>query len=294
MFFKPKKGTIEKNCNQNTMQEIPPFSKEGKLPMLAFDHRGSFGKMMQAAYPETVVTEEEMIALKRAVIAAVASITSGMLIDQDMGLPAYKNLGIDTPFLLPLEKTGYTDAAGERVTELMYSPESLIADGAKGAKLLIYSNHNLPTWEKQLETTRVALRGVAQVGLPLFLEFVDYDANGVASGSVVENVASAIRAGIVPSVWKIAYPGSREECRKMTEICGDTPWIVLTGGGTFEEFAKHYQIAIEEGASGFLAGRALWAEACNFYRDKVQLGEFLGKTLTERFEKLNAITFGKY
>ena len=270
------------------MNGLEVFTKNGKMPLLAFDHRGSFEKAMKAAYPDPQ-TLEETIALKQKIIEAVADICSGMLIDQDYGLPAFKNLNCQSPFLLPLEKTGYTDAAGERVTELMYSPDSLLENGAQGAKLLIYSNHNLPTWEKQLDTIRIALENTQKVGLPLFLEFVDYEANGVNPGTVVENVTAAIEAGIKPSVWKIAYPGSREECRKMTEVCGDTPWIVLTGGGTFEDFAQNYQVATEEGVSGFLAGRSLWAEACTFYRDEEKLRQFLSETLPLRFRKLVAI-----
>jgi tagatose-1,6-bisphosphate aldolase len=275
------------------MQNISIFEKNGKLPMLAFDHRGSFEKTMKAAYPDTDVTQEEMVDLKEKIIASVADICSGMLIDQDMGLPAYKNLHCQTPFLLPLEKTGYTDEAGERVTELMYPPESLVENGAKGAKMLLYTNHHLPTWEKQLETTRVALETTGESNLPLFLEFVNYDANGIASGTVVENVQAAIEAGIKPAVWKVAYPGSREECQKMTAAVGSTPWVVLTGGGTFEEFMEHYQVATEEGVAGFLAGRALWAEACTFYRDEDKLTQFLSEVLPERFRKLVAIGIEK-
>lgn len=271
------------------MQNISIFEKNGKLPMLAFDHRGSFGKMMQAAYPEVPVTESDTIALKQRIIASVASLCSGMLIDQDMGLPAYKNLTCQTPFLLPLEKTGYTDEAGERVTELMYSSESLIADGARGAKLLLYTNPHLPTWEKQLETARIAIKSTTEHDLPLFIEFVLYEANGIAPGTVVENVTAAIEAGIKPTVWKIAYPGSREECSKMTALVGETPWIVLTGGGTFEDFVSEYRVASEEGSMGFLAGRALWSEACSIYRDEEKLSQFLTETLPEHFRELVSI-----
>jgi tagatose-1,6-bisphosphate aldolase len=271
------------------MQNISIFEKDGMLPMLAFDHRGSFEKAMKAAYPDTEVTLDEMIALKQKIIASVETLCSGMLIDQDMGLPAYKKLNCQTPFLLPMEKTGYTDEAGERLTELMYSPESLQECGAQGAKVLLYSNHNLPSWEKQLATAQRAIESTQGVHLPLFLEFVNYDANGIVSGTVVENVKTAIQADIKPTVWKVAYPGSREECRKMTEICSDTRWVVLTGGGTFEEFVERYQIAVEEGARGFLAGRALWAEACDFYRDKEKLEQFLSVVLPERFRELVAI-----
>lgn len=261
------------------------------MPMLAFDHRGSFEKMMQAAYPDSVVTKEEIIELKRRIIDAVAGMSSGVLIDQDYGLPAYEKSDCVTPFLLPLEKTGYTDEAGERVTELLYSPESLLLDGAQGAKLLLYTNPYLPTWEKQLATAKEAWQTTQEADIPLFVEFVLYEANGIKPGTVVENVRLATLAGLTPEVWKVAYPGSLEACQEMTALAKETPWIVLTGGGTFEDFAREYENALRAGASGFLAGRALWAEACSLYRDEEKLSAFLNETLRDRFEILLGITY---
>jgi tagatose-1,6-bisphosphate aldolase len=39
------------------------------------------------------------------------------------------------------------------------------------------------------------------------------------------------------------------------------PWTLLSAGVGFEEFVKRVGIALDNGASGFIAGRAIWGEA---------------------------------
>ncbi|MDH4291179.1 MAG: tagatose-bisphosphate aldolase, partial [Dehalococcoidia bacterium] len=38
------------------------------------------------------------------------------------------------------------------------------------------------------------------------------------------------------------------------------PWVLLSAGVDFDSFKKQVEIACKAGASGFLAGRALWQE----------------------------------
>lgn len=266
---------------------LKPFMHDGKIIMLAFDHRGSFKKAMERVHS---VDDEEIVNLKKLVLEAAADAVSGVLIDQEYGLPAYRALGMRAPFLLPMEKTGYTDAEGERVTELQYDAASIVEAGALGAKLLLYTNPHVPSWKKQMETAKAAIADSSDKNLPLFLEFVLYEARGVEPGTVVENVARAIEEGLRPDVWKVAYPGSREACRELTRIAGGTPWIVLTGGDSFPVFENHFREACEEGAAGCLAGRALWSEACELYEDPASLRAFLDSTFKERLHALRDIS----
>lgn len=257
----------------------------GKMTMLAFDHRGSFKKAVETSLGRESTTEE-IIELKRKILNSLSSFTTGMLIDKDYGLPAYAQLGLDIPYLLPMEKSGYTDDDGERLTELSYNVESLISEGAKGAKLLVYTNPNISSWDKQIETMREAMIDTNNHDFPFFLEFVLYDKDQIGAGTVAENVKKAIEQNIIPDVWKVAYPGSADECQKMTEVAGDTPWILLTGGGDFETFYQRYKEAASYGAKGFLAGRALWGEACEYINDEEKLKDFLENVLPERFKRL--------
>jgi len=49
-------------------------------------------------------------------------------------------------------------------------------------------------------------------------------------------------------------------CRQLTEICEGIPWVLLSAGVNFATFQRQVEIACEAGASGFVAGRAIWKE----------------------------------
>lgn len=261
---------------------------QGKITMLALDHRGSFKKTVES-FLGREATNVELIELKKKILKALVPYATGVLVDKDYGLPAYEELGLNIPFLLPLEKSGYTEDQGERLTELGFTVSDLKNQKAEGAKLLVYTNPNLDSWNKQLSIMHEAMLDTKNNNFPFFLEFVLYDKDGISAGTVAENVEKAVQENIIPDVWKVAYPGSIEESKKLTSITGNTPWILLTGGGDFETFYQRYKESVEGGAKGFLAGRALWGEACEYINDEERLNEFLTKTLPERFERLLAI-----
>lgn len=263
---------------------IDVFRKEKIFPMLAFDHRGSFLKLLTGTGVEP--TPEEVIQVKKDILQALVPYMSGALIDEDYGLPALKSMHSLVPYLLPLEKTGYTDKQGERITEIFATPKQLIEKGAQGAKLLLYANHHIPSWGAQVKTAKNQAFLCKEVGMPFFLEFVLYSVGEIKPGTVYETVEKAIQDGVTCDVWKIPYPGSKEECEKITALVGNTPWIVLTGGTTFEEFKEQYFIARNAGCAGFLAGRALWQEIGGFWRDEAKYRDFLQNELPTRFKKL--------
>ncbi len=263
---------------------IDVFKKGGIFPMLAFDHRSSFVKLLTGNDPEP--TLEEIIQVKKDILQALVPYMRGTLIDEDYGLPALKRMHSLVPYLLPLEKTGYTDKAGERITEILATPKQLIEKGAQGAKLLLYTNYNVPSWTAQIKTAKNQAFLCKEAGVPFFLEFVLYTVGDVKSGTVFETVQKAIEDGLTCDVWKIPYPGNKEECEKITALVGSTPWIVLTGGTTFEEFNTQYHVAKDAGCSGFLAGRALWQEVGGLWRQEKEYKEFLNNELPRRFKTL--------
>src|SRR5687767_12190652 len=108
------------------------FTKDGKYLMLAFDHRGRFKKLMNPDNSDAV-SDQQAIELKHEIIASVQDQMSGLLIDEDYGLDAIASLQHDKPYLLPVEKTGYTDQGGERITEFAVDVKHLKEKGAAGA-----------------------------------------------------------------------------------------------------------------------------------------------------------------
>ena len=265
--------------------DLNKFIKEGKFLMLALDHRGSIKKLINPDNPDSV-SDDQVIQLKSDIILSLADQFSGLLIDEVWGLEACKDVCDVKPFLLPVEKSGYIQDGEERLTELEYSVEQIMGMGASGAKMLLYFNPNVSSAGKQLETARIVLEDCRSNNFPLFLEIVTYGEVG-GGDLILESVKKFLEVGIIPDVWKLEYPGSREECNKITKLVGEVPWILLTGGQTFEEFKPELEEAIAGGARGFLAGRALWQEVCRLSGEEKL--KFLQKTLPERFKNISEV-----
>lgn len=262
---------------------LDKFTSNGKYLMLALDHRGSIKKLINPKDPDSV-TDEQVISIKREIINALADQFSGLLIDEHFGLEACREVCQFKPYLLPLEKSGYVEDGGERITQLEHEVVDLMKLGASGAKILFYFNPNVKSAKKQLEIAKKIVDECRQKNYPLFLEIVTY---GEDENMVLESVRMFIESDAVPDVWKLEYPGSAEECDQVTKLVGDTPWILLTGGETYNEFKPKLEDAIKGGAKGFLAGRAIWQEVCKLVG--VEKEKFLKETLPGRFREISEI-----
>jgi tagatose 1,6-diphosphate aldolase len=73
-------------------------------------------------------------------------------------------------------------------------------------------------------------------------------------------------------------------CAELSDAAG-IPWVLLSAGVAFDTFQLQTTLACENGASGFLAGRAIWQEAPGL-PEAEQIG-FLATTAVSR---LNALT----
>ena len=262
------------------------FTKDGKYLMLALDHRGSFKKFV-SKNPESV-SDEEIIKTKQLIIEALENQFSGVLIDPDWGLKAYKSK--NKPFLLCLEKSGYVENGGDRTTELQYTAKQLADWGADGTKLLLYLNPEAENCDKQIETAKQAVADSHQNNLPIFLEIVTYGNEELGKSRsewVLRSLKMCIDEGVTPDVWKMEYPGDRESCRKISELTGRTPWILLTRGENFDKFDQQLKEAVFGGAVGFLAGRALWQEVVNYKNEERRA--FLKNVVAMRFKEISEI-----
>lgn len=265
------------------------FTKENKYLMLALDHRGSFKRMINPENPQEA-DKDEIIQMKHDIIASVADQFSGTLIDPTYGLPAYKRVDNNQrPFLLSSEKSGYQETEGGRKTEIKYSALQLKNLGANGVKLLLYVNPFNEAFSDQVEVGRKVLNDAQENDMPLFLELVTYEEEGQDKADlIIKSLEMFLSESIKPDVFKLEYPGTAGSCRQISELLGETPWILLTRGAKYDVFKEYLQIASTNGADGFLAGRALWQEVFDF-EDKEKQKEFLQDVLPKRFKEISEI-----
>jgi tagatose 1,6-diphosphate aldolase len=76
-------------------------------------------------------------------------------------------------------------------------------------------------------------------------------------------------------------------CQKLDKA-SQVPWVVLSAGVSFDIFCQQVEIACRGGASGFLAGRAIWQEAMNV-EDPKERAKVLQTVGAERLQQLTEI-----
>jgi len=76
--------------------------------------------------------------------------------------------------------------------------------------------------------------------------------------------------------------------KKVSDVLGQIPWIILSRGADYTLFKEQVLIASENGCWGFLAGRSLWQDYFDF-NEEADKEKFLKETLPSRFEEIRQI-----
>jgi tagatose 1,6-diphosphate aldolase len=267
---------VSRAADLGRRRRLHRISADGVFALVAVDHRDALGVAFEArgvAAPQG----EEIGALKAEIVAALAPVATGVLIDAEHGAAALADGAGRAPAVaMPLEAQGYADAESGRVTSFLpgWGPGAALAAGADACKLLLpFRADHAASSEAQTEVVTAAVAGCHEAGLPLVLEPIVYrlpDEDEAAHtdafpGLVVAGVKRLVPLGA--DILKVQFPkaaaaGAEEEwCRELDASCGETPWVLLGGGAAYETFAAQVETACRAGASGFIVGRTAWEGA---------------------------------
>jgi len=274
----------------------------GVLTVCAIDHRESLKRALNEKNPEAV-SYQDMVDFKLDLCRTVAGSASAVLLDPIYGAAQAIVSGVlpgGTGLLVSLEKTGYTGETTARVTELLpdWSVGKIKMLGASAVKLLIYFRVDLKDVAiKQLQLVRKVADQCIEQDIPLLVESVAYPtAEEVTNPElfskkkpelVIETARSLTSLPI--DMLKSEFPadiGYEKDEKKLEKYCqalsqaSKLPWVLLSAGADFESFRKEIEIACRNGASGFMAGRALWQEATSISSRNERNSFFKDKTLT--------------
>ena len=87
-------------------------------------------------------------------------------------------------------------------------------------------------------------------------------------------------------VMKVAWPGD-EHLGELVDALEDRPWVLLSGGGAFEQYVRQVEAAVAAGCSGFMAGRAVWREVTTVAPE--ERVNTLREIARPRFERLREV-----
>lgn len=281
-------------------------TSEGTFAVLAMDQRGTLKRML-AAVDRDGLPDSELVAMKRDMIASLAGSASAFLIDPTYGLPAAREVETSEPFgvLLAAEPASRGSHLGE--PEVALDPVQDAAwvrdSGAHAMKFLAQVRADRPVGEDGRDLTgearsalKVLIDDCAAAGVPSVVENLIYPLRGEAPLSPEAKADAIIGAAVLidelrPSLLKLEYPGSPEACRRLAESL-TVPWAVLSAGVSSDEFAQVLRVSCDEGgASGFIAGRAIWKETVSMDHD--ERVAFLSETGRRRMDEYTSIIAGR-
>lgn len=196
---------------------------------------------------------------------------SGVLVDKQFAFDAITDAGAVSPGCgLIAAADEFVAGNGEVVTDSVIDERvdgaEVRARGAVALKLLV-------VWRPDEDpAARVAMvrrfvRRCREAGLLSIIEPVARAPRGGGAWSFDDGVIAAARelGDLGADLYKAQVPlhgkGTDEDVRRGCAALNEhiaAPWVVLSSGVPADEFPRAVRLACQQGASGFLAGRAVW------------------------------------
>jgi myo-inositol catabolism protein IolC len=272
---------------------------DGKLYILAFDHRGSFQKKMFGIEGDPTPEQTDTIAdakrlifegMELAVERGVDAAAAGVLVDEQFGSDIPRRAKAEgLKLAMPVEKSGqdefdfqFGDAFGEHISTfdldfakvlVRYNPDG----DAEMNERQLGRLKQLADWLHQNDGK--FLFELLVPAEPAQLESVDGDTDRYDADLRPELMRRAIEDiqnfGVEVDIWKIEGVDAREDAETLAQqtrkgegregvVC------VLLGRGASDEKVDHWlrQAAPVEGFVGFAIGRSIWWDALKGFLDE--------------------------
>lgn len=297
---------------------------DGFFSMAAIDQRPPISKFIarKLAIDESTVSDHSISELKGMLAQGLASSASALLVDPNYGYSSAINyLRPDRGLLITLEDHRFIDTDKGRKSKCIQNwlVEKIRRMGADAVKLLAWYR---PDASPDVLAHQQAF--VEQVGqdcakhdIPFIFEllvypfpktsgsFTDYLEDPAKQAShVIDSVKefskpkyqvdllkleSPIPAPLLPDPKSAKAAEIQQAFDEMGQACNGLPWVMLSAGAGFSDFAKAMTFAARAGASGFLAGRALWADLIEPYPSREAVVSGLENIGGSRIAELESI-----
>jgi len=244
----------------------------GGFAMLAVDQREAMRLMFQAAgaavpVPDSALTDFKVMAAK-----ILSPYASAVLVDRDFGLAQIlKDKAIAPTSSLIVSADEFLPGNGIPVDAVRIDdavdPAQARKDGAKALKLLVLWRSDEDPAER-LAMVNDFVRRCRSAGLLSIIEPVvrpprrgwafDREAAIVAAAKELGRTGADLYKAEMPMAGKGRTDVVLKACQQLNEQI-EMPWVILSSGVQADIFGRAVRLAMQAGASGFLAGRAVWA-----------------------------------
>ncbi len=294
----------------------------GLFKMTAVDQRPPIKNHIKDKLGLAEAPWSQVADFKKLLIDELQSESSAMLLDPHYAYPA--GISIYSPtrgLILTLEDSVFEETLEGRLSSEIndWSVEKIKRIGGDAVKVLAWYR---PDAGKQVQSKQkdfVARIGAAcaKYDIPFVFELLVYPLSGDAEQTTdyiemkskkPELVLDSVRAFAAPDfgvdVFKLESPipakdvpgvgnEGAADAQQWFDALGEAagrPWVMLSAGAGMDEFRRVLTHAYAAGASGYLAGRAIWQAAFQRFPDWDSIRSELRSTGVPYMHDLNALT----
>lgn len=267
----------------------------GRFKMLAVDQRPPIENLVKARRGTEEADFGDVSRVKLALIEVLAPHSSAVLLDPQYVFPtAIPLLPRATGLLLTLEYDRFNESpAGRRSSPIPdWSVAKIRAAGGDAVKVLAWYRPDAAEEIREHQQHFVAEIGhqCGRHDIPFVFELLLYPFPGEATHTsdyvedpakrvdhVIESVETFADPSFGVDLFKLESPvpasavagpdalpgGELAGSFKQLDEAAGRPWVMLSAGADPASFHRMLELAFDSGASGYLAGRAIWWDACS-------------------------------
>lgn len=266
----------------------------GIFKMTAVDQRPPIKGPIAAHLGLPEAPWDQVAGFKRLLVETLQDESTAMLLDPHYAIPhAIDSLSPTKGLVVTLEDSVFDETNGGRISSSIddWTVAKIKRMGGDAVKVLAWyrPDASQDVLRAQHDYVRAVGQACVKHDIPFLLEMLAYPLPGDSDqtkdyvemkGKRSEHVLAAVEEFAKPEygvdIFKLESPVAAADCDgsqtvqdvfdEMGRLAG-RPWVMLSAGAGKEEFKAVLKHAFAAGASGFLAGRAIWLDAFNAYPD---------------------------
>ncbi|MCP8937709.1 tagatose 1,6-diphosphate aldolase [Alsobacter sp. SYSU M60028] len=295
---------------------------QGRFKMTAVDQRPPIKNPIREKRGLPEAPYEDVAGFKLMLIEELQADSSALLLDPHFALPG--GLSVMSPtkgLIVTLEDSIFSETAEGRLSSEIddWSVEKIKRVGGDAVKVLAWYRPDAgpSVCRAQQDFTARIGEACARYDIPFLFELLVYPLPGEANQTtqyiemadkkselVLESVRvfadpkfgidvfkleSPLPARDVPGVGNPGAEKAQALFDEMGRLAG-RPWVMLSAGAGMAEFRNVLTHAYKAGASGYLAGRAIWAKPFQRFPDWDEIRDGLRRDSVPYMRDINALT----
>ncbi len=296
--------------------------RAGRFKMTAVDQRPPIKNPIAAHYGMAHAPYDDVAGFKALLVETLQPASTAMLLDPHFAIP--RALDLYDPargLIVTLEDSVFEDTpVGRKSSEIdAWSVEKIKRMGGDAVKVLTWDRPDAgpAVVQHQRDFTKRIGEACARFDIPFVLEMLVYplakdadqtrdyvEMTGKNSDHVLASVAEFAKPDYGVDLFKLESPVAADSVTapgaegsdkvqalfdEMGRLAG-RPWVMLSAGADKAAFRNILSHAYRAGASGYLAGRAIWLDAFKLFPDWDGMRAALSKDSLSYMDSLNALT----